>query len=107
MMNRNLNIDQDFRMVHKLIKKTAKEMAACYYEHAATSSDIFYRYYPNTGFFVSREWRRFIRCAKETLTDMLTGSYPDSFKAEIYEALLLDQQLPYSPQETQIVNVPH
>lgn len=99
--------NQDYRMVHKLIRKTAKEMAACYYEYAATESDIFYKYYPSMQFFVDYEWRRFIRAAKETLTDMLTGSYPDTYKQQIYEALQLDSSLPYSQQETQIVNIPH
>lgn len=100
--------NQDFRMVHKLIRKTARDMAGCYYEHCATKEDIFYKYYPSVKFFVDYEWRRFIRYAKETLSDMLTmSSVSDQEKREIYDALILDSGLPYSTQESQIVNVPH
>ena len=97
---------KDGRMVHKLIRKTAKEMAGHFYEFAA-HDDTFYRYYPSLKFFCEYEWQRFVTVAKQTLTDMLTGTYPDTFKAEIYEALLLDAGLPYSVQETQVVNIPH
>ena len=97
---------KDARMVHKLIRKTAKEMAGHFYEFAA-HDDTFYAYYPSLKFFCEYEWRRFIRVAKETLTHMLTQNYPETFKAEIYDALLADATLPYSQQETQIVNIPH
>lgn len=93
-------------MVHKLVRKTAKEMAGHFYEFAA-HDDTFYRYYPSLIFFVDYEWHRFIREAKTVLTKMLTMDYPESFKAEIYDALLLNSELPYSQQETQVVNIPH
>lgn len=97
---------QDHRHVHKLIKKTAKEMACHFYEFAA-HDNVFYKYYPSMRFFQDYEWQKFVRAAKETLTDMLAGNYPETYKAEIYEALLLDGTLPYSEQETQVVNIPH
>jgi len=97
---------KDGRMVHKLIRKTAKEMAGHFYEFAA-HDDTFYKYYPSLKFFCEYEWQKFVNIAKQVLTDMLTGTYPDTYKAEIYEALLLDGTLPYSQQETQIVNIPH
>ncbi len=99
-------VRKDGRMVHKLIRKTAKEMAGHFYEFAAHDNE-FYRYYPSLKFFCEYEWQRFVTVAKHTLTDMLTGTYPDTYKAEIYEALLLDASLPYSTQESQVVNIPH
>lgn len=99
-------VRKDGRMVHKLIRKTAKEMAGHFYEFAA-HDDQFYAYYPSLKFFCEYEWQRFVVSAKQVLTDILIGTYPDSYKAEIYEALLLDAGLPYSTQETQVVNIPH
>ena len=98
---------QDYRMVHKLVKKTAKEIAGCYYEFAA-HDDVFYNYYPSMQFFIDYEWQKFVYHAKQTLTDCLrAGRLSETEKADIYEALLADSTLPYSPQETQITNVPH
>lgn len=104
-MRRRPKIESDQRMVHKLVRSTAKEMAATFYEYAA-HDDIFYKYYPNMGFFVQREWQKFVFTAKQVLTDMLKGNYPETYKAQIYEALLDDATLPYAPVETQIAGFP-
>lgn len=102
-----LSAKRDKRMVHKLIRKTAKEMAGCFYEFAA-HDNVFYRYYPNVGFFINREWPRFILIAKQTLVDCLkSGSLTERDKEDIVEALTLDATLPYSQQETQITNFRH
>lgn len=100
------HLQSDNRLVHKLVRKTAREMAGCFYEFAA-HDDTFYRYYPSVKFFMDYEWQRFVSYARQTLTDMLRGNYPETYKAEIYDALLLDAELPYSVQEHQIVNFPH
>lgn len=97
----------DHRLVHNLIAKVAKEFAGAYYEHAAHDNQ-FYHFYPSQKFFIDYEWHRFITLAKQHLTTMLGNPMtPDVYKIEIHEALTLDATLPYSVNETQIVNVPH
>jgi hypothetical protein len=97
----------DHRMVHHLIAKVAKEMAGHYYEHAA-HDNAFFHHYPSEKFFIEYEWHRFITYAKQTLTTMLGNPMtPDAYKIDIHEALTLDATLPYSVNETQIVNIKH
>lgn len=97
----------DHRLVHHLIAKVAKDMAGAYYEHAA-HDDAFFHHYPSQKFFMDYEWHRFIKYAKETLVTMLSNPMtPDAYKVDIYEALTLDATLPYSVNETQIVNFRH
>lgn len=103
---RKPKLESDHRMVHRLVRKTACEMAEVFYEYSA-HDNTFYAYYPNMGFFMQREWRRFVFTAKQTLTTMLTGSYPETYKQQIYDALLDDATLPYAPVETQISGFPH
>lgn len=104
-------IEQDHRMVHKLVKKTAQEMAGAFYEWQATQrryGDDFYKTYPSVEAFMNRDWPNFVRAAKECLTDQLRDpSVSDKEKEDIYEALLNDAQLPYSQQEVQITNFRH
>lgn len=98
---------RDHRMLHKLIRKTAKDMAGCFYEFAA-HDNTFYKFYPNMGFFIQREWAKFVMIAKQTLVDCLQSkSLTMAEKDEICEALCDDASLPYSQQETQIVNFRH
>jgi hypothetical protein len=99
---------KDARMVHKTIMKTAKEIAGAYYEIAASRDNRFYRAYPNQGGFIQQNWKNFVMTAREILTGMLSRpGISEHMKNEIYDALLLDAELPYSVQENQIVNVPH
>jgi hypothetical protein len=96
----------DFRMVHKTIKHVAMEMAGTYYEIAASRDNRFYRAYPNQKRFIRTNWKNFVLTARQVLTELLSRpNYPDVMKNEIYDALLLDSQLPYSVQEGQIVNI--
>lgn len=98
----------DARMVHKTIMKTAKEMAGAYYEIAASRDNGFYRAYPNQGGFIQQNWKNFVMTAREVLASMLSQpGTSDHMKNEIYDALMLDSELPYSVQENQILNVPH
>lgn len=97
----------DKRMVHKLVRDIARQMAGAYYEHAAHDNQ-FYAYYPSQKFFVDYEWFRFVTVAKQTMTQMLTSNaISEAQKQEIYHALLLDSTLPYAQAETQIVNIPN
>jgi hypothetical protein len=96
----------DHRMVHVMVMKVAKELAGAYYEHAA-HDDQFYHYYPSVKFFVDYEWHRFIMHAKEAMVAQLRNpNTPEAYKQDIYHAILLDGTLPYSQQETQIMNIP-
>jgi hypothetical protein len=107
----NRRIEQDHRMVHKLIKKTAQEMAGIFYEWQATQrryGDEFYKVYPNVEAFMKRDWPNFVRAAKECLVTQLNDpSVSDRDKEDIYEAMTLDATLPYSQQEVQITNFKH
>ena len=97
----------DARMVHKLIRKTAKEFAGCFYEYAAHDNQ-FYKHYPSVDKFIRREWAKFVTVSRETLAKcLMSPNLSEAEKAEIYEALLANAELPYSAQETQIVNIPH
>ena len=97
----------DARMVHKLIRKTARDFAGCFYEYAAHDNQ-FYKHYPKVNKFINREWPKFVRVAHETLAKcLISPNLSEGEKAEIYEALLANAELPYSQQETQIVNIPH
>lgn len=74
---------------HNLIAKTAKEMAAEWYESAA-HDNAFYRAFPSRRNFVRAMWSAFAPQARAILASMLAGDYPQSMKDEIYEALQLD-----------------
>lgn len=98
----------DNRMVHKLIRSTAKEIAGAYYEIAAGRDNAFYRAWPNQGNFIQCNWQNFIMETRRILATMLANpAHSEKMKEEIHEALILDSQLPYSVQENQIVNVMH
>lgn len=97
----------DNRMVHKLIAKTARELAGTFYEFAAHDNE-FYKFYPKMQFFIDREWERFVTVAKETLTDcLISGALTEKDKGDIYDALINDSTLPYTNTETQITGFRH
>lgn len=89
------------KVVHKLIAKTAKEIAAEVYEVLA-SNDRFYRTYPNVRRFVAKNWRHFIGDARKSLTVIMAAEspdgtpqhvvylYPQIMRDEIFEALILE-----------------
>lgn len=79
---------------HELIKKTAEEMAACWYEESA-HNNTFYAMYPNQRAFVARAWKKFIQHAHSALIDMLTmDDVPEEQKDQILEAIMTDRALP-------------
>lgn len=77
------------RYCHKLLRKTAIGMAEELYERLA-SDDIFHRLNPNRKHWVNLQWPRLVVHARTTLAGMLAMNYPDSLKAEIQDALILD-----------------
>jgi hypothetical protein len=105
------------KIVHRLIAKTCKEIAAEVFE-VCSSNDRFYAAYPHVGRFVAKNWRYFISDARKALTVMLTpipgefedhtqadGSivkvpvyrYPQIMRDEIFEALLTEGQMKAAP----------
>lgn len=78
---------------HKLIKSVAIEMAGSFYEDAARDNE-FYRIWPNQKEFIRKQWGTFVRAARTSLAQMLKGSYPESTKETIFEALLDDRTIP-------------
>lgn len=98
----------DARMVHFLVRKTARELAGAFYEFQAVKSEQFYKQHGNVNDFIKDNWQNFVTVSKQVLTQCLTsGNLTDAEKMDIYEALLDDATLPYSQQETQVVNIPH
>lgn len=108
---RNPRIESDQRLVHRLVKKTAQEMAGTFYEWQATQrryGDDFYKKYPSVESFVRQDWPNFVKTAKECMVKQLTDpAVSEIEKADIYGALLNDATLPYSQQEVQVMNFPH
>ncbi len=81
------------RAVHKLIATTAKEMAACWYDERARKDAAFHKANPSQDRFASQHWGLWVKLAREQLTRMLGGNYPEQWKTEIYEALIADHTL--------------
>src|SRR5215472_741785 len=91
----------DARMVHFLVRKTAKELAGAFYEFQAVKSEQFYKLHKNVNDFIDSEWPKFVLVSKQVLAQCLTsGALTDKEKGDIYDALLADATLPYSTQET-------
>ncbi len=87
--------------VHKLVYATAVQMAGAVYDEMALDN-AFYKFNKDPYKFIEDNWSSFIVQARETLAGMLAGSYPESQKAEIYEALILDASLPNEHLKDQI-----
>ena len=56
--------------------------------------NAFYKHYPNLEDFIEVEWHLFIPKAREVLAQMLAMDYPETYKEQIHEALVLDRTLP-------------
>lgn len=91
------------KIAHKLVAKTANEIAREVYEALATSNN-FFRAYPTMHSFTSKHWSYFIGDARKALTMMLkpdpiTGEfrYSEHVRDEIFEALCLEGELKGTP----------
>lgn len=78
---------------HKLVAETAKNLARAAYEHIAVRNNEFFAQNPSMEAFVAKTWPGFVEDARTTLVKMLSGSYPEELKQEIYQAIVLDNQL--------------
>lgn len=82
------------KFTHKLLKKTAVEMAGAIYEEMARDNAFFAKW-PNQRNYIRKNWQFYIKAARTTLAQMLGGNYPEMMKEEIFEALLQDRSLPH------------
>jgi hypothetical protein len=78
---------------HKLVAKTAMEMAQEVYEKNAGRSNEFYEKYPDREAYVSSCWALYLDAARATLTQLLTTNMDESLKDQIHEALVRDATL--------------
>lgn len=82
------------KYAHKLIAKTAQEIAAAAYQDMAMDDD-FYKMWPKEKAFVNKMWPTFVRVARQTLANMLSmDQYSEELKDDIAHALMLDRALP-------------
>src|SRR5690348_10535896 len=91
------------KIAHKLVAKTAYEIACEVYEVLA-SNNRFYQVYPNVTVFADKCWPEFIGDARKALTamlrpDPLTGKfrYSEHIRDEIFEALVLEGEAKAAP----------
>lgn len=77
--------------MNRLIRNTAKEMCAAFYE-ACERSPRFRRDAPKLEQFVRSHWTKYVPMARTTLAVMLRSpGRSEEDKADIYDALLDDQ----------------
>lgn len=80
---------------HSLVADTAREFANALYEDWARDNRFYKRFPEGRGrkVFVEYVAPQFLPEARATLASMLTADYPDAVKAQVYEALQLDNTL--------------
>ena len=93
------------KIAHKLVAKTAHEIACEVYEVLA-SNNRFHEAFPTVESFVYFHWQEFIGDARKALTQMLRPEpgttdkykYSEHIRNEIFEALCLEGEMKMSPQ---------
>ncbi len=83
---------------HPLIVKTAMQITMAFYDNIA-GDPAFRAEWPKPRLYVLKKWPLFVKDAREQLTNMLTGNYPEDVKAEIYAALLHDIRSHQKPRQ--------
>ena len=78
---------------HKLVAKTAMEMAQEVYEKNAGKSNDFYEKFPDREAYVSSCWALYLDAARATLAQLLTTNMEENLKIEIHDALVKDATL--------------
>ena len=89
------------KIVHKLVAKTANEIACEVYEVLASANHRFYQAYPTMLSFTKNNWQSFIGDARKALTQMLipepnsnpanpTFKFSEHIRTEVFEALCLE-----------------
>lgn len=86
------------KIVHALVAKTAKEIAAEFWE-ICSSDNTFHKHFPKVRPFVQRHWRDFVGAARHSLVKILADPLThDNLKQPIYEAILLEGGFKATPQ---------
>lgn len=80
------------KFTHRLVRETAMEFAAEFYEEAA-HDDMFYKLYKNQKFFIQKTWHMFIDRAIEALTMMLSSNTDEGTKELIADALIKHNEI--------------
>jgi hypothetical protein len=78
---------------HKLVAKTAMEMAQEVYEKNAGRSNAFYEKYPDREAYVTSCWALYLDAARATLAQLLSTNIEETLKEQIHEALIKDASL--------------
>lgn len=97
------------KIAHRLVAKTANEIACEVYEVLAGSNERFYQAFPTMESFTRNHWKEFIGDARRALTSMLlpeagsdpsnpTFKFTEHIRNEIFEALCLEGELKNQPQ---------
>ena len=79
-------------LCHKEIRRISKEMAGAAYEELA-KDEMFHKEYPKQNAFIARHWKNFIGHARSSLLQILSGSYPEAIKEEVFEIIVQDRTL--------------
>lgn len=87
---------------HPLIAETAQNMAEALYEELARNNAWYVRN-PDRRAFVVRLWPTLLAEARATLAQMLAGTYDEQLKAQIYDALSLDNDLRLGRTQPQLI----
>lgn len=78
---------------HRLVAKTAMEMAQEVYEKNAGRSNDFYAKYPDRKAYVKEAWALYLDAARTTLAQLLSTNMDDELKNQIHDALIKDATL--------------
>jgi hypothetical protein len=78
---------------HRLVAKTAMEMAQEVYEKNAGKSNDFYAKYPDRLAYVKECWALYLDAARTTLAQLLSTNIDDVLKDQIHDALIKDATL--------------
>lgn len=87
---------------HHQVADVAKGIAGEIYERFASASDAFYQANPDADTYVAQNWPLYCEAARATLTSMLAGNYPEVLKEQIFQALVLDNDLRPTRQHLQV-----
>lgn len=84
---------QPRKFTHKLVAKTAMEIAGEAYDQMA-EDDVWYKAHPDAKHYVATNWHKYIEAARGALTMVLTcHTTPEDQKEIIYDALCADHSL--------------
>lgn len=87
---------------HPLIADTARGLAEAIWEEKCQRDNTFYKFFgsPQAKVLFIGAWApKLVARARDIMTDMLAGPYPDALKEEIADALMKDHNLRHGLRE--------